>query len=101
MQNQEKQFIGVIAAEANSMEQRQIIKGVIEEAQACGEAVVVLSNVYNPYEYDYALRLENDIYKLIFSPQLRGLILIEESFINENIRQILRNLLHRRQDLPS
>lgn len=100
MQNQEKQFIGVIAAEANSMEQRQIIKGVIEEAQACGEAVVVLSNVYNPYEYDYALRLENDIYKLIFSPQLRGLILIEESFINENIRQILRNLLHRRQDLP-
>ena len=100
MPGQIRQIIGVIAAEANNIEQRQIIKGVIGEAQARNLTTVVLSNVYNPYDYDYALRLENDIYKLIFSPQLSGLILVEESFINETIRQILRNLLSKRQDLP-
>lgn len=100
MPGQVRQIIGVIAAEANNIEQRQIIKGVIGEAQARNLTTVVLSNVYNPYDYDYALRLENDIYKLIFSPQLSGLILVEESFINETIRQILRNLLSKRQDLP-
>lgn len=100
MSNQVRQFIGIIAAEANSLEQRQIIKGIVAEAQARNQTAVIFSNVYNPYEYDYALRLENDIYKLIFSPQLSGLILIEESFVNETLRQILRGLLSQRQDLP-
>ena len=100
MSNQIRQIIGVIAAEANCIEQRQIIKGVIGEAQARNLTTVVLSNVFNPYEYDYALRLENDIYRLIFSPQLSGLVLVEEAFINETIRQILRNLLSKRQDIP-
>ena len=52
MSNQVRQFIGIIAAEANSLEQRQIIKGIVAEAQGRNQTAVIFSNVYNPYEYD-------------------------------------------------
>ena len=48
MPGQIRQIIGVIAAEANNIEQRQIIKGVIGEAQGRKLTTVVLSNVYKP-----------------------------------------------------
>ncbi|HAG14551.1 MAG TPA: phosphoserine phosphatase [Ruminococcus sp.] len=100
MAETEKNVIGVIAAEVNSIEQRQIATGIISAAQESGKKVVVLSNLYNSYDFSDALALENDIYRLMFSPQLCGLILIEESFINEKLRKIVRDLLAQRQDIP-
>ena len=96
----QKSIIGIIAAEVNSIEQRQIMKGVIEKAQMLGRKVVVFSNLYNPYEYNNDLMLENKIYELMFSQELCGLILIEESIINQTLRELLRGMLARRQDIP-
>ena len=92
--------ICVIAAEANNIEQRQLLKGIISSAQACGRKIVVLSNVFNPYESSEALAKENEIYQLMLSDQLCGLILIEESVINEDLRKLIRDLLFRRSDIP-
>ena len=100
MVNSDASCIGIIAAEVNSIEQRQIMQGIIEEAQQSGLKTVVFSNIYNPYEYDFALDLENRIYELMFSQQLCGLILIAESFINEILREKVREMLSRRQDIP-
>lgn len=100
MPNTEKQFIGVLAAEVNSIEQRQIVKGIGARAQQLGKKTIIFSNLYNPYDFDDALACENDIYQLIFSSALCGLILIEESFLNEKLRKIVCDLLRQRQDIP-
>ena len=100
MGGQEKNCIGIIAAEANSIEQRQILRGVIDRARELGRRTVVFSNLYNPYEYDMTLDLENDIYRLIFSDSLCGLVLLTESFINHTLREKVRVLLEQRQDIP-
>ena len=71
-------IIGVIAAEVNSIEQRQIMKGIIQKAQEIGRKIVVFSNLYNPFEFNNDLALENKVYELMFSPELCGLILISK-----------------------
>ena len=100
MPDTEKKFIGVIAAEVNNIEQRQIMLGIIEKAQETGRRTVVFSNLYNPYEYDQSLALENSVYDLIFSQELCGLIMISESILNDTLRGQIRALLERRQDIP-
>ena len=100
MTDRKRSSIGVVAAEVNSIEQREIMKGLIRRAQELGRKTIVFSNIYNPYEYDEALNLENSVYELMFSQQLCGLILIAESFINEILREKVREMLSRRQDIP-
>lgn len=95
-----KRIVGVVAAEVNSIEQRQIVKGIITRAQVCDMHTVVLTNIYNPYEYDEDLSLENQIYELMLSPELCGIILISESFVSEHIKQIVAEQLAKRQDIP-
>jgi len=95
-----KGIIGVIAAEVNSIEQRQIMNGIIRKAQEIGRKVVVFSNLFNTYEYSNDLALENRIYELILSQDLCGLVLIEESIINSTLRDIIRSYLEKRQDIP-
>ena len=43
-----RMIIGVVAAEANSIEQRQIIKGIARFDQCVGSDTIVFSNNYNP-----------------------------------------------------
>ncbi|MBR6418886.1 MAG: substrate-binding domain-containing protein [Oscillospiraceae bacterium] len=100
MTDRKRSSIGVVAAEVNSIEQREIMKGLIKRAQELGKKTVVFSNIYNPYEYDEALDLENSVYELIFSQELCGLILISESILNEKLREKIRAMLEQRQDIP-
>ena len=92
--------IGVVAAEVNSIEQRQIMQGIITKTQEIGKRIVIFSNLYNPYNFDESLALENYIYKLMHSPALCGIVLIAESFTNDRIREIVRAELAKRQDIP-
>lgn len=101
MDESKKTCIGVVAAEVNSIEQRQIMQGIIMEAQRLGKQTVVFSNLYNPYEYDHSLELENSVYELIFSQNLCGLVMIAESFTNDTLREKVRRLLEQRQDIPT
>lgn len=95
-----RKIFGVIAAQAADMEQREILSGILEQAQIQNVDIAVLTNIYNPNETDEALRLENEIYDLILSEDFDGFILISEVMINLELQQrILRNLA-RRQDVP-
>ena len=70
---------GVVAAEANSIEQRQIIEGIVSQNQLYGIDTAVISNIYNPNVKEQELYCENRIYELILSEDLDSIILISES----------------------
>ncbi len=93
-------LIGVVGAEVNSIEQRQILSGIVARAQACGVQVSVLSNLYNPLEPARADCSDNRIYDLIGAPVFDALILLSESFVNPALSQRLRCLLEQRTDIP-
>ena len=100
----QRKIYGVIAAEASSIEQSQILLGVISAAQAQDCDIAVITNVYNPYndtDRDYKdFYTENRIYELIMSPELDGIIMIAESFTNKKLQNEVFAMLKRRQDLP-
>lgn len=86
-------ILGVIAAVANGIEQRQILGGFVSQAQKYGFDTAVFSNLYNPHTTIEDLKCEQRIYEMIASDQLCGLILITESFINPDLRRELGQLL--------
>ena len=97
MVRKQRMIFGVVAAEANSIEQRQIIRGIVEKAQEFNIDTAVISNIYNPNVSDDAMILcENQIYELILSPDLDGIILISESFVNPDLRLKILGYLKQR-----
>ena len=89
-------ILGVIAAEANSIEQRQIIKGIARFDQCVGIDTIIISNNYNPNVKEKELFCENRIYDLILSDELDGLIVISESFVNEELRKMIADHLSKK-----
>ena len=65
MNKPKRPIICVVSAEANSIEQRQILFGIIEKAQEYGYDTAVLSNIYNPNISINSLECENKIYELV------------------------------------
>lgn len=93
-------LIGVITARASQSEQRQLLCGIITQAQKMKADTAVFSNIYNSERYHAGVEIENKIYDLILSPRLCGLILTAESILNPDLQQIIyRHLLHR-NDIP-
>ena len=86
-------ILGVIAAVANSIEQRQILKGFVSEAQSHGFDTAVFSNLYNPYTTIEDLLCEQRIYELAHSEQISGYILVTESFINPDLRRLIAGFM--------
>lgn len=84
---QTRRMLGVVGAEVNNIEQRQILRGIIEQAQEANTDVAVISNLYNPNNTD--CWGENRIYDLILSPDLDAIILLSESFVNEKLQQLI------------
>ena len=70
---------GVIAAQASAIKQREILEGIIAQAQAADTDITVLSNIYNPAETTPILSAENGIYDLICSEEFDDFLLIGES----------------------
>lgn len=95
-----RKIFGIIAAQAADMEQREILYGVMEQAQLMNIDIVILSNIYNPNEPNAALRCENAIYDLILSHAFDGFILISEVIINTELQQQIIQNLTRQQNLP-
>ncbi len=92
--------IGIITAQAADSEQRQILCGIIGEAQKLGMNSIVLSNIYNSSEYFADVEVENRIYDQILSKQLDGIILTAESFLNQELQARINGLLKQRSDIP-
>ncbi len=87
MNKKKRPICGVVAAEANSVEQRQILFGIIGQNQQLGVDTVVISNIYNPNIKEQELYSENMIYDLIFSEDIDTIIFIHESFVNDELRK--------------
>ncbi len=96
----EQPLIGVVTASASLSEQRQILTGIISQAEEFGAAVAVFSNIYNAEEYFAEVEVENRIYDYIVSKKLDGLILTAESFINPDVRDYIYRRLLERTDIP-
>lgn len=99
MNRAKRPIIGVVAAEANCIEQRQILKGVIEQSQKLGYDIAVITNVFNTQNEDSPLFSENEIYSLILSEDISAVIIISESFVNETLRKKIASYLAKR-DVP-
>lgn len=93
-------ILGVMAAQAHSIEQRQILGGIIGQAQQLGYDTAVFSNVFNPNVLDDSLMCENKIYELILSDEINAVILIVESFVNETLRQKIADILKLKHKVP-
>ena len=92
--------ICVIGAEVNNIEQRQILSGIIEEAQRKNADITVISNLYNHLEQDRADCADNRIYELITDIKSDAFIILSESFVNPVIRRKIHDLLIKRSDIP-
>lgn len=93
-------IVGVITAGASFIEQRQILKGIVEQAQEHNFDTAVFSNIYNPNELNEKVFAENQIYTLAESQELDTIILIAESFVNEKLREMVIDCLQKQAHLP-
>ncbi len=93
MSRKKRMIFGVVGAEVNSIEQREILRGIISQAQSCNIDVVIISNIYNPSNYNADVNCENQIYDLIQSPEFDALILLSESFVNEELQRHVKEQL--------
>ena len=93
-------LIGVIGAEVNGNEQRQLLSGIISQAQKSCVQILTLSNLYNPLEPEQADCTDNRIYDLLYSNDFDALILLTESFVNPALRRKLNGMLQQRPSVP-
>ncbi|WP_026053038.1 hypothetical protein [Ruminococcus flavefaciens] len=96
MIKKKRMIFGVVTAEANSIEQRQIIKGIARFDQCVGIDTIIFSNNYNPNVKEKELFCENKIYDLILSDEIDGLIVTSESFVNEELRKNIADYISRK-----
>ncbi len=95
-----KPLIGILTASAYRIEQRQLLEGIIAQAQEFDIDTAVFSNIYNLKDYYAHIEVENMIYELMLSEKLDGLILAAESFLNEEVQQDIYQKLIIRSDIP-
>lgn len=86
----------VVAAEASSIEQRQLLRGITEQNQQREVDTVVLSNIYNPNIKSQELDCENMIYDIINSEDIDYIIILIESFVNADLRKTVLDRVFRR-----
>ncbi len=98
--NVKRPLIGVITASACRSEQRQILDGIISQAQKLGADTAIFSNIYNSSEYYANIDEENKIYDLVVSKKLDGLILTAESILNVQLQQYIYQKVISRNDIP-
>ena len=96
----ERVLIGVIGTEMQSTEQQRIMNGIAAQAIIEKADIVVLSNLFNPFEPEKLDCAENRIFSLLLSDDLKALIVLSESLVNEQLRKNILNLLLQRSKIP-
>ena len=92
--------IGIITARAAESEQKQILSGILTQAEKKGADALVLTNLYDFYQYNSKIEIENKIYELIESEKLDGLILTAESINNDALTRSILDHIKRRTKIP-
>lgn len=85
--NGKRLLIAVVTAQASENEQKQLLKGIISQAQNLDINIAVISNIYNTSQYNKEITLEDSIYDLINSIEIDGVIFTEESFYNIELKE--------------
>lgn len=93
-------LIGVITAGAEHSEQKQLLSGIIKRAGELNIDVAVFSNIYNAAKYHSHVEIENNIYNLMASKRLDGIIVNSESIVNEKLLDKIVKNLTTRTDIP-
>lgn len=93
MSDPKRQIIAVVTARANGYAEKELLGGIISENTKNGCATVVFSNIYNMVQRDDDLMCEQRIYSFVHSPDISGIILLCESFVEENIRERIASVL--------
>ncbi|MBR3630068.1 MAG: helix-turn-helix domain-containing protein [Oscillospiraceae bacterium] len=89
-------LIGIITARVANPEQKQLLHGILHQADKLGIDTVIFSNIYNFDKYYANTEVENRIYDLIESGRIDGLILTAESILNPELQQnIYERIQHR------
>jgi len=92
-------IIAVVTALANGFAEKELLSGIISENKKNGFATVVFSNIYNTVQQNDNLMCEQEIYDLIRSPDISGIILLCESFVEGISRRRIASVLAGR-DIP-
>ncbi len=101
MQNSQKRLMfGVITTRADEPEQKQMLQGIIEQAQLLQIDIAVFSNLYDSMAEEN-FHYENKIYDLILSRSIDGLILVAESVLEPQLQQDIMQKIRRRQEIPT
>lgn len=98
--NNKKITLGIITARADEVKQKQSLDSIMSQAKLLNINIVVISNIYCPYEDMYEFEGENNIYNLILSSKLDGIILMAESILNVTLQKIIMDKLLQRKDIP-
>jgi DNA-binding LacI/PurR family transcriptional regulator/AraC-like DNA-binding protein len=93
-------MIGIIMAKASDIEQRQILSGITNQAVALDMDITIFSNIFNSSEYNKNISKENNIYELIESDRIDGLILAAESITDPELQQYIFRKIMGRTDIP-
>lgn len=93
MIKKKRRIIGVAAAEANNIEQRQLLKGIIRSAMRLDYDTAVISNIYNSTNEINDFICENKIYELLLSEDLDAVITISESFMVDQLKKEIAGYL--------
>ena len=80
MNGSRRPVIAVATAVANRYAEKDMITGIISQAQKFGYDTLIFSNIYNLIEPDEDLICERRIYELILSDQIDAVIIMSESF---------------------
>lgn len=95
----EKIVIGIITSRASESEQRDMLGGILAQAEKLNIYPVVISNIFNFSEYFADVDVENKIYELMESERLDGLIYMEELVLESKLRNSLLNRI-RKLNIP-
>ena len=94
-----RSIIAVVIAGANYFDQKQVLKGVIAEAQKQNYDVAVFSNIYNLNHTEKELIGEQRIYELVLSEEIDAVVLVGDVFIEHSLKEIIAGLL-RQKNVP-
>lgn len=96
MRSKKRMLFGVVAASVSDIPQRELLSGIIEEAQKNNIDIAVISNIINENCNEKELPFENIIYELIDLPVFDGFIMLSEPFLCEKLKNKIQDLLSKK-----
>lgn len=100
MQEKKRKIIGIICARTDDVQEKQIIRGITKRTMEKGLDALIMNNLHYSVQNGNIDSCENEIYELILSPDIDGLIFLAESFTDSYLTDSIISLLKKRNDIP-